>query len=183
MFKTRDAKAWQCEFPVGFLVKVCASNLLLINIFLDTVARIESRCVIKAKHVLLVCWFIRFLSGKTAPTLKCSCNFSHEKSNELTDQQEMFYYMVGTNISPKANNDFSSTGIQGIKLNRNCTTNQNTLSDWSFDDQKQHGNRYFRQQRPSNSSILDIHFKHKFEYHTKSNLRTFSVWVGELKSL
>ena len=53
MFKARDAKAWQREFPVGS--PVCGSNLLLINIFLDIVARIESRCVIKAKHVLLVC--------------------------------------------------------------------------------------------------------------------------------
>ena len=55
MFKARDAKAWQCEFPVEFPVRVCASNLLLINIFLDIVARKKSRCVIKAKHVLLVC--------------------------------------------------------------------------------------------------------------------------------
>ena len=55
MFKARDAKAWQREFPVEFPLKVCASNLLLINIFLDIVARIESRCMIKAKHVLLIC--------------------------------------------------------------------------------------------------------------------------------
>ena len=55
MFKARDAKAWQHEFSVGFSVRVCASNSLLINIFLDIVAHIESRCVIKAKHVLLVC--------------------------------------------------------------------------------------------------------------------------------
>ena len=33
MFKARDAKAWQRNFPVEFPVKVCASNLLLINIF------------------------------------------------------------------------------------------------------------------------------------------------------
>ena len=32
MFKARDVKAWQREFPVGFLVWVCPSNLLLINI-------------------------------------------------------------------------------------------------------------------------------------------------------
>ena len=55
MFKARDAKAWQRGFPVGFSVTICAPNLLLINIFLHIVARIESRCVIKAKHVLLVC--------------------------------------------------------------------------------------------------------------------------------
>ena len=54
MFKARDAKAWQRDFPVGFPVKVCISNLLLINIFLDIVAPIESRCVIKPKHDLLV---------------------------------------------------------------------------------------------------------------------------------
>ena len=55
MFKARDAKAWQCEFPLEFPVRVCASNLLLIMIFLDIVARIESKCVMKAKYVLLVC--------------------------------------------------------------------------------------------------------------------------------
>ena len=40
---------------VGFPVRVCALNFLVINIFHDVVARIESRCVIKAKHVLLLC--------------------------------------------------------------------------------------------------------------------------------
>ena len=54
MFKARDAKAWLREFPVEFPVRVCAFNVLLINMFLDIVARIESRCVIKAKHVLFV---------------------------------------------------------------------------------------------------------------------------------
>ena len=54
MFKARDAKAEQCEFPVGFPVTVYASNLLLI-IFLDIAARVERKCVIKAKYVLFVC--------------------------------------------------------------------------------------------------------------------------------
>ena len=55
MSKVRDAKTRQREFPVGFPVGVCTHNLLSINIFHDVVARIESRCMIKAKHVLLVC--------------------------------------------------------------------------------------------------------------------------------
>ena len=55
MFKARDAKAWKREFPAEFPFRVCASNLLSINNFLNIVARIESRCVIKAKHLLLVC--------------------------------------------------------------------------------------------------------------------------------
>ena len=59
MFKARDAIAWQREFAVGFPVEVSALNSLFINIFHDVVARIEYRCVIKAKHVLLVCWFVR----------------------------------------------------------------------------------------------------------------------------
>ena len=54
MFKARDANVWQREFPVGFPVEVSALNSIFINIFHDVVARIESRCVIKAKHVLLV---------------------------------------------------------------------------------------------------------------------------------
>ena len=48
--KARDANVWQREFPV----EVSALNSIFINIFHDVVARIESRCVIKAKHVLLV---------------------------------------------------------------------------------------------------------------------------------
>ena len=55
VFKTRDANTWQREFPVGFPVEVCALNSLSNNIFHYVVARIEIRCVIKAKHVLLVC--------------------------------------------------------------------------------------------------------------------------------
>ena len=69
MLKARDAKAWQCEFPVRFPVRICASNLLSFNIFVDIVARIESRCVIKAKYVLLVCQFVRFFMGKIARAL------------------------------------------------------------------------------------------------------------------
>ena len=55
MFKARDANLWQRGFPVGFPVEVSALNSLFINIFHDFVARIERGCVIKAKHVLLVC--------------------------------------------------------------------------------------------------------------------------------
>ena len=55
MFKARDANVWQREFPVGFPVEVSALNSLFIYIFHDVVTRIESKCVIKAKHVLLVC--------------------------------------------------------------------------------------------------------------------------------
>ena len=53
MLKACDAKAWQWEFPVWFpslcLEFVINQHLLVI------VARIEGRCMIKAKHVLLVC--------------------------------------------------------------------------------------------------------------------------------
>ena len=51
MFKSRDANVWQREFPV----EASALNSIFINIFHDVVARIESRCLIKVKHVLLVC--------------------------------------------------------------------------------------------------------------------------------
>ena len=67
--KALDAIAWQREFPVGFPVRVCASDLLLINIFLDIVSLIESRCVIKAKHVLLFCQLDRSFAVKTAEVL------------------------------------------------------------------------------------------------------------------
>ena len=55
MFKASDANVWQREFPVGFPIEVSAFNSIFINIFHDVVGRIESRCMIKAKHVLLVC--------------------------------------------------------------------------------------------------------------------------------
>ena len=65
MLKARDVKTLYPYFPVRFPARVCALNLLSINVFLDIVARIESRCVIKAKHILLVCEFV----------LKCPCSF------------------------------------------------------------------------------------------------------------
>ena len=55
MFKACDAIIWQREFPLGFRIVVSALNSLFINIFHDVVARTESRCLIKVKHVLLVC--------------------------------------------------------------------------------------------------------------------------------
>ena len=54
MFKARDAKPGQCKFPVGFPVRMCALTLLFINNFDDVVLSIQSRCVIKVKHVLSV---------------------------------------------------------------------------------------------------------------------------------
>ena len=51
MFKALDANV----FPVGYPVEVSAFNSLVINICHDIVACIESRYVIKAKHVLMVC--------------------------------------------------------------------------------------------------------------------------------
>ena len=39
--------------------------------------------MIKAKHVLLLCWFVRFCAGKTALALKRSCNFSRAKIERI----------------------------------------------------------------------------------------------------
>ena len=55
MFKARVVKTWQREYPVGFPVEVAALNSLFNIIFHDIVALVESRWVIKAKRVLLVC--------------------------------------------------------------------------------------------------------------------------------
>ena len=55
LFKVCDTNVWQREFPVGFPLEVSALNSIFINIFHDVIARKESRCVIKAKRVLLVC--------------------------------------------------------------------------------------------------------------------------------
>ena len=55
MFKARDANVWQREFPVKFPGEVSALNSLFINKIHDVVTRIENKCVIKTKDVLLVC--------------------------------------------------------------------------------------------------------------------------------
>ena len=47
LFKASDAKTWKRKFSIGFPVRVCALNLLFVNIFHDVVVRKESRCVIK----------------------------------------------------------------------------------------------------------------------------------------
>ena len=102
-----------------FLVRVCASNLLLINIFLDIVARIESRYVSKAKHVLLVCQFVRFVAGKSAlalnrswhlyrsPHIRSKTGNSHLLSNKVDSHSaESIKYISFTNdysLTPKNN--------------------------------------------------------------------------------
>ena len=53
--------AGQRKFPVRFPVRICALNLLFLNTFYDVAVCIESRCVIKAKHVLLI---VLFRAGK-----------------------------------------------------------------------------------------------------------------------
>ena len=44
------------------------------------------------KHDLVVCWFIQFCMGKIAQALQRECSFSSTKSNELTDQQDIFSF-------------------------------------------------------------------------------------------
>ena len=67
MFKARDSKTWQRKFPVVFPARVCDLNLVFISIVHDAVAHIENRCVVKAKRVLLVYWFVRFCAGNFFP--------------------------------------------------------------------------------------------------------------------
>ena len=54
------------------------STTIILTIFLDIVGQLIGS----------------IFAGKTSLALKRSCNFSHEKSNVLTDQQNMFYYIV-----------------------------------------------------------------------------------------
>ena len=56
-------------------VRVCALNLLSVNIFHNVVVRVESKCVIKANHVFPLCWLVRFCAGKTTFALKRSYSF------------------------------------------------------------------------------------------------------------
>ena len=53
MFKACDTKTWHCKFLVRFPDRICALHLLCFDITRDIVVCIESRCMIKAKHVLL----------------------------------------------------------------------------------------------------------------------------------
>ena len=65
--------------------------LFIYRHFNDAVARIENRCV-----VTMSCWSVNsfdFALKKTALSLKRSCHFSRANSNELTDQQNMFYHI------------------------------------------------------------------------------------------
>ena len=55
------------------------------------------------KHVLLVCEFIRLLAGKIAWALQHKCSFSSEKSNELTDQQDMVCFNHASAFSTSKN--------------------------------------------------------------------------------
>ena len=105
-FKANDANTWQHEFPVRFLVEVCTLSSFYFNIFHDVVARIEGRCMIKAKHVLLDSYFVWFFTGKTALALKRSCNFSRAKSNELTDQKYMLFDRVYMNVQHLMSNRY-----------------------------------------------------------------------------
>ena len=90
MFKARDANVWQRIFPVGYPVEVSASYSFYINIFV--VARIESRFVIKAKHYLVVLLIRSILRRKNCTSAEALVQFSRVKSNELTDQQDTFFY-------------------------------------------------------------------------------------------
>ena len=100
MFNARDTKSKQWYFPVEFPVGVYALNSFFINIFYGVVARIESRCVIKSITCIVGLLIPSILRWKTALAVKRSCNFSREKSNELTGQQDRFHYthnwVVGT---------------------------------------------------------------------------------------
>ena len=100
MFKARDATAWQREFLVGFPVSVCASNLLLINICHDFVARIESRHVMKAKQALSVCWFVRLFRWK-------NCNFSREKI-ERNNRSTWHVFFLNDNVCFKSLFNYST---------------------------------------------------------------------------
>ena len=91
VFKARDTIVWQREFPVGFPVEVSALNSLLIKIFHDVVVRIDSRCVIKAN---MPCWSVNSFDCALEKLHSCwsARFFSRAKSNELSDQQDMFFY-------------------------------------------------------------------------------------------
>ena len=77
-------KAWQREFSVGYPVRVFASNLLLINIFLDIVVRIESKSVIKAKDSCLAGLLIRSIfHWENCTRAEALVQFFREKSKRI----------------------------------------------------------------------------------------------------
>ena len=71
------------EFPVESTVRVCTLNLLFINIFHDIVVCIESRRMIKAKHVLSICWLFRFCAEKNCTHTEALVQFSPRKIERI----------------------------------------------------------------------------------------------------
>ena len=59
--------------------------MLFSNIFHDTVARIESGCTIKVKHVLLSCFVIAVLGKKNCTRTEALVQFFPCNSNELIE--------------------------------------------------------------------------------------------------
>ena len=83
------------------------------------------------------CWPVNsfdFTLEKTALTLKHSCNFSREKSNELTDQQDMFYnkaYWLHRRAEKCCLNEFFIVRLKKIgSLNNRMHKQSNDLTHW-----------------------------------------------------
>ena len=107
MFKTCGAKTRQRKFSLGFPVSVCLD--FVINIFYDVVARIENRCVIKAKYVLLGSG-VGLLLHSISRLENCSRTvallyFFPVKSNKWTDQ------VLKTNKTCLLHNDRGAVSI------------------------------------------------------------------------
>ena len=94
MFKARDANAWQREFQVGFPVEVSALNSLFVNIFHGVVARWKADAWSKQN---MSCWSVNsfdFALEKLHCTEALVQFFARaNRTRELTDQQDMFFYM------------------------------------------------------------------------------------------
>ena len=67
---------------------------LFIKIFHDVIVRMESRWVIRAKHALLLCQFLRFCAGKTALHRSARAIFPAQNQNSIPKFYAELLYSV-----------------------------------------------------------------------------------------
>ena len=111
MFEARDAKTWQRKFPVGFPSRVGAFNFLF-NIFHHFVVRIDSRCVIKAKYVLLIRSILR---AKNLPWYKTGL-VSRQVLHLLSKLQNWIWPKTGQYKTCLVSNTKIEASIRATKL-------------------------------------------------------------------
>ena len=77
------------NFRLALLLFICCSS----TVFFDVVACVESKCMIKAKHILPKCKFVIIALEKNSNHVEVLTHFFPCNVNVSTCQQDMFYYV------------------------------------------------------------------------------------------